>query len=116
MKTINTKTCYKCHIDKPLTEFHKHKGRKQGVTDYCKICRNNYIVEKRHGLKEGEVEEMKLEQDYSCAICGVKDENILPKGLAVDHDHETGKVRGLLCTNCNNGLGRFKKCNKIFRK
>lgn len=40
-----------------------------------------------------------------CAICQMPENG---KSLAVDHDHKTGIVRGLLCANCNNGLGRFK--------
>lgn len=49
----------------------------------------------------------KLEaQNYSCAICDKHESNFTFK-LAVDHDHESGKIRGLLCSNCNNGLGRF---------
>lgn len=49
-----------------------------------------------------------LEQKENCAIC--KKPN---KRLHVDHCHSTGKVRGLLCYNCNNGLGRFKD-NKTY--
>ena len=41
-----------------------------------------------------------------CQICGTKSCGT-GKRLAVDHNHETGKVRGILCTSCNNGLGRF---------
>lgn len=44
-------------------------------------------------------------QQGRCAICGNKQRN---KRLAVDHDHQTGKVRGLLCVSCNMGLGCFK--------
>ena len=46
--------------------------------------------------------EMSKKQDYRCAICGAATK------LLVDHNHETGKVRGLLCNNCNTGLGVFR--------
>lgn len=46
------------------------------------------------------------EQNCVCAICSKKDEN---KMLAVDHNHKTGKVRGLLCSGCNLGIGNFKE-------
>ena len=97
------KICMTYGLSKDLKEFHKHKGRRLGVTDSCKICRNNSIVEKRYNLCEGCLEEVKITQENRCAICNEK----FPL-LAVDHCHETLLVRGLLCTNCNNGLGRFK--------
>lgn len=52
------------------------------------------------------------EQDNKCAICGqeetAKNNGIDVNKLAVDHDHVTGRVRGLLCKACNNGLGHFQ--------
>jgi len=45
------------------------------------------------------------DQNSKCAICG-RDNNV-KKALAVDHNHKTGKIRGLLCHNCNIGLGVF---------
>lgn len=47
-----------------------------------------------------------VEQQNRCKICGI-DGTGLKKALAPDHDHKTGVVRGLLCCNCNQGLGRF---------
>ena len=47
-------------------------------------------------------------QNGVCAICG-QEESIPNKRLAVDHDHKTGEVRGLLCTSCNTKLGWYEK-------
>jgi len=47
------------------------------------------------------------EQEHKCAICSTSDAD-LDKLLSVDHCHTTGKVRGLLCNNCNLALGNFK--------
>jgi hypothetical protein len=49
---------------------------------------------------------MQEAQDYSCAICG-KHEDELGYKLRVDHNHDSGKVRGLLCNGCNTSLGHF---------
>jgi hypothetical protein len=49
---------------------------------------------------------MFAEQKGCCAICGVHQDNVT-KRFSVDHNHSTGKVRGLLCQNCNAGLGNF---------
>ena len=101
------KACSGCHIPKDLSEFHKHKGRKFNVTEYCKLCRNILIVSKRYKLTPEAYIELLEGQEYRCGICGTH-RSKLKKGLAVDHDHITGKIRGLLCGNCNNGIGRFK--------
>jgi hypothetical protein len=62
---------------------------------------------KKYGLTIDEYYEMEQAQDYRCAICHTNE----PGGRGrwhVDHDHDTGKVRGLLCIHCNLGLGHFK--------
>lgn len=48
-------------------------------------------------------------QDNKCALCGLAS---VKRGLALDHDHETGAIRGLLCFNCNKSLGWFEKIFK----
>jgi len=59
-------------------------------------------------------EALLLEQDYRCAICGTSEDK-LTKRMAIDHNHETGTVRGLLCSTCNTGLGQFKDSAAVLR-
>lgn len=60
---------------------------------------------KKYGINIVTYEFMLQEQDGKCWICGLEDNE---GKLAVDHDHNTGEVRGLLCRNCNRGLGMFR--------
>lgn len=77
-----------------------------------------YEVQRRH-LKYNEFLELKQVQNNKCAICK-KEEHVLhlgkPRELAVDHCHNTGKIRGLLCTNCNKVLGHAKDSIEILTR
>jgi hypothetical protein len=86
---------------------------------YCKECCSNntrnsynyekqraYILKKKYGITCEKYDEMLHEQNYKCYICQ-KHEDKLDRSLAVDHCHTTGKVRGLLCGNCNRFLGQI---------
>lgn len=61
-------------------------------------------LRRQHGLTLEQYETMLGQQSGGCAICGVGN----PPTLAVDHNHKTGKIRGLLCAKCNTGLGGFR--------
>ncbi len=78
-------------------------AEKRAVQEY------NWAQSLKHKFDLEEVDYMQMyaNQSGKCAICGVEQEEETRR-LAVDHDHETGKVRGLLCTACNKGLGHFK--------
>lgn len=65
----------------------------------------NYRLRK-YGLTQADYEAMLAAQDYECAICGAEDW-AQRKGLVVDHDHDTGLVRALLCDECNISLGKM---------
>ena len=58
---------------------------------------------KKYKLTIAEYDEMIIKQQGKCTICGEQ-----PDKICIDHDHKTGKVRGILCSNCNSGLGFFK--------
>lgn len=62
---------------------------------------------KRYGVTPEDWDRMYLEQDGCCKICDAH-QSVLSKRLSVDHCHETGKIRGLLCMRCNAGLGNFR--------
>jgi hypothetical protein len=77
-----------------------------------KLLRRVVLVESLYGLNEQQYMDKIEEQHNLCAICGKKYEG---KVLCVDHDHRTGIVRGLLCGNCNLGLGNFRDDSKILQ-
>ncbi len=68
-----------------------------------KYCDNSARLLRRYGITVNEFEDMKFKQNNSCLICGKK------TALAIDHCHETGKVRGLLCFPCNGTLGILER-------
>lgn len=64
-----------------------------------------YELRRMFGISLAEYEKMLAEQDGKCAICGQEDQWF---SLAVDHCHGTNRIRGLLCSQCNRGLGLFR--------
>jgi hypothetical protein len=72
-----------------------------------------YYFASRYGLSIDQVNEMAAN---GCQICGTTDWPGRHNRPHVDHDHKTGAVRGILCTNCNSGLGRFRDDPALLRK
>lgn len=105
------KTCTKCGNTKPFEGFHKHKQTKDGYHTYCKVCFNESTLLakhlKRYGLTTNQIKELKKE---GCVLCGSME------NLHVDHNHETNEIRGVLCTNCNRGLGHFQDSPDLLKK
>lgn len=114
--------CKRGHRFTKETTYQQHGGRG------CKTCKNERQRKKRaldperfrayyrkhwrkhalkhlYGLSWEEFEALLEKQKGVCAICGTTREGT----LGVDHDHKTGKVRGLLCKLCNRGIGIFEK-------
>ena len=86
------------------------KWASKNVTHVAEWHRSRHI-QTRYGLSEGEYEEMLTSQGGVCGICRNPETAVhwssISKRLSIDHDHVTGKVRGLLCDKCNRGLGYF---------
>lgn len=70
-----------------------------------------------YGLTESSYAALKKVQNNRCAICGVDETSSrCPAGrLGIDHDHSTGKVRGLLCSRCNSAIGLLYDCPEILQ-
>tara|TARA_R110000823_G_scaffold47273_1_gene120751 strand:+ start:1080 stop:1463 length:384 start_codon:yes stop_codon:yes gene_type:complete len=100
-----TQLCRRCKKSLPLDRFHNDKRTPTGHYDVCKHCRA--IDRAITNIDAADYQELLAKQNYACAICGTAGEDV-SQGFNVDHDHATHKVRGLLCTNCNVGLGYFK--------
>lgn len=68
-----------------------------------KISRKDNDLKKLYGISIEDYNQMFVNQNGVCAIC--ERQQVTGKSLSVDHDHNTGKVRGLLCNKCNTSLG-----------
>lgn len=60
----------------------------------------------KYSLTPEEYKQILISQNYCCAICDTHQEK-LKRRLSVDHCHQTGNIRGLLCTSCNTGIGKL---------
>jgi len=126
-------SCTKCKSIKLPSAFWNDKRRRSGLTAWCKACKSSHQKElrkkdidkhrarekrrywdnktseqerhlvRKYGITFDDYDRMLSEQGGSCAICGLPEPT--NKKLDVDHCHETGQVRGLLCTSCNRMLG-----------
>jgi hypothetical protein len=67
---------------------------------------------RKYGISLETFNHMRESQQYRCAICGQDEEKLL-KGLVVDHCHDTGQVRKLLCTNCNVAIGMLQDSPRL---
>lgn len=125
--------CRKCGRTLPLSAFHTRADR-PGKPQYpCKECRKLYLTDYyeahsgryrsralgyRYGgrITQAEYEALLAQQGGGCAVCGQPETRKGGRHLAVDHDHETGEIRGLLCMRCNLALGRLRDDPSIWRK
>lgn len=140
----SAKACSRCGVVKPLTSFNRNAKSAGGYLRDCKDCRkevrslpanrardrdslNRWRANnkerasllywraklKGYGLTVEEYYAILREQNGCCAICGGN--NPKQHRLAVDHDHVTGRVRGLLCHSCNSGMGKLRDSPDLLR-
>lgn len=126
-----TLVCRSCGITKPIGAFSPQRGSKYGVRRRCKACHSEAAMEyrdrdpdvqlnahlmRKFGITLAEYNALLEKQGGVCAICGEpptlalglqsrRQGRVVRPRLVVDHCHETGQVRGLLCTPCNRGIG-----------
>ena len=103
-----TVRCSQCGESKTREGFSKASSRKNGLQGVCKDCqrvnRRKYPqqdswLKRTYGISLNDLRRMEVEQDFACATCGKETK------LYVDHCHESGDVRGLICHHCNTALG-----------
>lgn len=132
------KTCIDCKMLKPLGDYFKNTSSKDGHLGTCKACkarqqrerrkagtnpkrylkeaerRRNDHLQTNYGIDSAEYLRMYAEQKGVCAICK-QTEAQEGRALCVDHSHITGDVRGLLCSNCNRGIGLLQDSPELIR-
>lgn len=127
---METKQCSICKEIKPLTEFHLRSKREPTPKSACIYCHRERAkkywqknplpkdIQRERNLKKSfgigiqEYNNLLAQQGFQCAICKVES-CASGRNFAVDHDHKTGVIRGLLCKFCNTALGQFKDDQKI---
>ena len=82
--------------------------KKRSKKYYCPEKTRNKNLLRNFGITAEEYDTILHEQDFKCAICDIHQKHC-DKRLAVDHNHETGNIRALLCHHCNTGIGLFKE-------
>ena len=145
MSNVSTKVCSLCGRGLPLSEFYQRSLQNGiGPRAECKDCcgkrskrwyeantarhkklvmawadKNRDLVKSRrrrghlkkmYGITPEDYDRIFLEQEGRCGICGTD------LDLVVDHDHTTGRVRGLLCRRCNRTLGQFEDDRELVRR
>lgn len=120
------KTCPKCKIAKEEKEFGKDSTIAKGISSWCKPCKKIWRskhrkdnpdktklldfkndLKKLYGITIEQYWELFDHQKGCCACCGQSHE-LFKRRLHVDHNHKNGQIRGLLCSECNPGLGYFQ--------
>ncbi|MEU9102717.1 endonuclease VII domain-containing protein [Streptomyces sp. NPDC048361] len=108
------KRCPQCEKVKPYSEWERNRASSDGWASYCRTCRaqRNRIsyFHRKYGLTPAQLDALVADQQGICCIC------LSAPAQHVDHCHETGRVRGVLCFSCNAALGQFKDRPDVMRR
>ena len=122
------KKCSQCGERKPVEGFYRNHRAKDGLQSYCKTCQRvfalrrapqrrqyawEYTLRNKFDLTKEDYQEMLDAQQGVCRICRTPPAS---KKLAVDHCHATGKIRGLLCLQCNVAIGHLRDDPELLRR
>jgi hypothetical protein len=122
------KVCTLCRETLPVGRFHKGGSSSDGLKSWCKACvarkdqewhlnhpkqRSEVWMRFRYGIEPSEFSRLMAAQDNACAICRQPFGAAKMAGPRIDHDHESGIVRGLLCHNCNVGIACLKESRQV---
>ncbi len=126
------KVCSKCRQSKLLTEFYPQANGVYGRKSACSTCSRSYTsryrkakgeggkhvarcsyLQRTYGMSLEEYTSLLSAQNASCAICQTHYSKVLHGKLCVDHCHESGKIRGLLCHPCNAAIGLLKEDEEV---
>ena len=125
------KCCSKCRRVLDLENFHNDKSTRDGKQRKCKDCGKawyianravkvayfrDYHLQKKYGLTHEDKLAMLAQQGGGCRICGRTEPSGRHGEFHVDHCHETGLVRGILCSRCNQALGLLAESPELLRK
>lgn len=113
------KPCSDCKEVLSMKNFDRNQRRLDGRQNCCKECmkirrrttQKASDLKRKYGLSLQELEQMIIDHNERCAICSIPSSKTRGRwgtGLSIDHNHNTGDVRGLLCSDCNFGLGNFR--------
>ena len=121
------KECTKCGESKELTaySYRTDTGKYRNVCKPCKLTQQqasdalkgeahkryhrDWKLKKTYGISIEDYENMLADQDGRCDICSLEEKHAPYGVLSVDHCHDSGAVRALLCNHCNVGIGVFKE-------
>lgn len=102
-------------VDNPR-EYQRQYRALKGTPKNDPGTKRRYNWFKRYGITPEEYDKLYVAQDGKCAICEATRGSDTAEYLCVDHCHETGAIRGLLCNSCNRGIGNLKDSVQLVTK